>query len=188
MAAFSSPPSKLEMPTLEPTFEIVHSDAGGKGIRCKDCGLTSYNENDIKNKYCGNCHDFHELKMLKQRGAAIAKTGEELIDLIQKDIEKMEKDMKKWDYVFWFIKIFLTVGMTAGYLLNFTFVQHWLGIEIYADNVPPLAALGFSFAIGGGWGYFMSNTWLIPYFEKKRKKKEDEFRKALQENRNPFSN
>ena len=28
-------------------------------IRCRVCGLTSFNPNDIEQKYCGNCHAFH---------------------------------------------------------------------------------------------------------------------------------
>jgi len=29
-------------------------------IICPKCGMESYNPNDIKNQYCGNCHQFHE--------------------------------------------------------------------------------------------------------------------------------
>jgi len=29
-------------------------------IKCPQCGVTSYNPNDVKNRYCGNCHQFHE--------------------------------------------------------------------------------------------------------------------------------
>lgn len=28
-------------------------------IQCLTCGMKSYNENDIKYKYCGKCHKFH---------------------------------------------------------------------------------------------------------------------------------
>lgn len=27
-------------------------------ITCPRCGMTSYNPNDIREKYCGNCHDW----------------------------------------------------------------------------------------------------------------------------------
>ena len=27
-------------------------------VTCPRCGMTSYNENDIKQGYCGNCHDW----------------------------------------------------------------------------------------------------------------------------------
>ena len=27
-------------------------------ITCPKCGMKSYNENDIKHGYCGNCHEF----------------------------------------------------------------------------------------------------------------------------------
>jgi len=29
-------------------------------IRCNGCGLTSYNQNDVEQRYCGRCHVFHE--------------------------------------------------------------------------------------------------------------------------------
>jgi ribosomal protein L37E len=32
---------------------------------CRDCGRTSYNLNDVKQRYCGHCHKF----MAELRGA-----------------------------------------------------------------------------------------------------------------------
>lgn len=29
-------------------------------IACPKCGAQSFNPNDIKHRYCGNCHEFHE--------------------------------------------------------------------------------------------------------------------------------
>jgi len=29
------------------------------GIKCLQCGLTSWHSEDVKNKYCGKCHKFH---------------------------------------------------------------------------------------------------------------------------------
>ena len=40
----------------EPTFEIVKN---GIAITCNKCGMTSYNRNDVEQRYCGNCHEFH---------------------------------------------------------------------------------------------------------------------------------
>lgn len=34
------------------------SERVAKWIKCLRCGMVSYNENDIKHKYCGNCHQF----------------------------------------------------------------------------------------------------------------------------------
>ena len=31
-----------------------------QSITCLTCGKASYNQNDIKNLYCGYCHKFHE--------------------------------------------------------------------------------------------------------------------------------
>lgn len=28
-------------------------------IQCKECGKISYNGNDVNQKYCGNCKEFH---------------------------------------------------------------------------------------------------------------------------------
>ena len=30
---------------------------------CPDCKMQSYNENDIKNKYCGNCHEYKKASL-----------------------------------------------------------------------------------------------------------------------------
>jgi len=40
------------------TYEIVEKK-GFKGIKCLRCGMTSFNDNDIKYRYCGNCHSYH---------------------------------------------------------------------------------------------------------------------------------
>jgi len=31
-----------------------------KGIQCKQCGRVSWNKNDVKHRFCGNCHVFLE--------------------------------------------------------------------------------------------------------------------------------
>ncbi len=49
------------------TFRIVRTNRGEKGIECLDCGFTSWNRNDVKHKYCGNCHEFHDTKEWKKR-------------------------------------------------------------------------------------------------------------------------
>lgn len=35
------------------------------GITCLTCLRTSYNQNDIKNLYCGHCHKFHDREWIK---------------------------------------------------------------------------------------------------------------------------
>jgi len=39
------------------TFAILNR---GTAIRCNICGLTSFNPNDVKKKYCGRCGKFHD--------------------------------------------------------------------------------------------------------------------------------
>ena len=36
---------------------------GGKSITCHTCERTSYSQMDVKNKYCGFCHNYHEDKI-----------------------------------------------------------------------------------------------------------------------------
>lgn len=38
---------------------ILGAKPGQNNILCVCCGMMSYNENDIKNLYCGYCHEFH---------------------------------------------------------------------------------------------------------------------------------
>jgi ribosomal protein S27AE len=38
------------------SYDLIANDA----IRCRRCGMTSYNPNDISQRYCGRCHQFHE--------------------------------------------------------------------------------------------------------------------------------
>lgn len=34
-------------------------------ITCPRCGLTSFNADDVKNRYCGACHAFHDDMAMK---------------------------------------------------------------------------------------------------------------------------
>lgn len=34
------------------------TDPVQESITCPECGMTSYNPNDVREGYCGNCHDF----------------------------------------------------------------------------------------------------------------------------------
>jgi hypothetical protein len=40
------------------TYEILYD--GGLAIRCLVCGRTSWSLGDIRHRYCGHCHVFHE--------------------------------------------------------------------------------------------------------------------------------
>ena len=55
--------NKQKMNEERLTYEIVTSEDGKyTGIKCLDCGRTSYHPVDIKEKYCGFCHEFHSTK------------------------------------------------------------------------------------------------------------------------------
>lgn len=40
-------------------YTIQTDSFGNVWIRCLQCGMGSYNLNDIAQKYCGYCHIFH---------------------------------------------------------------------------------------------------------------------------------
>lgn len=45
------------------TYVIEPSDKVSFTITCLVCGMKSYNQNDVEQKYCGNCHQFHDIMM-----------------------------------------------------------------------------------------------------------------------------
>ena len=47
-----------------PRYEIVEE---GQAIKCLTCGMTSWHPEDVRHRYCGNCHVFHEGEDLKER-------------------------------------------------------------------------------------------------------------------------
>lgn len=57
----------MESQTNIQTYRITEREAFSlrgsymiKAIECLRCGMVSHNPNDIDQKYCGNCHKFHE--------------------------------------------------------------------------------------------------------------------------------
>lgn len=45
-----------------PTVDEINAamTAVGRSITCPVCSMTSYHPEDIAQRYCGNCHQFHE--------------------------------------------------------------------------------------------------------------------------------
>jgi len=52
-------------PTTTTFILGAHQETGQPNITCRICGRTSYNPNDIKERYCGFCHQFHEFMGLQ---------------------------------------------------------------------------------------------------------------------------
>ena len=44
---------------LTERYSFLHRK-GNAGIKCHTCGLTSWNFNDVRERYCGKCHVFHD--------------------------------------------------------------------------------------------------------------------------------
>ena len=41
-----------------PSADTKATDPTEPSITCPACAMTSYNSNDIRESYCGNCHDW----------------------------------------------------------------------------------------------------------------------------------
>ena len=50
---------------MDKYYRIGTDEKGYEYIACKICGMKSYHSEDIKHKYCGNCHEFLEMKHLQ---------------------------------------------------------------------------------------------------------------------------
>lgn len=55
-------PKKLKPNKAAETYQKKIGPGGEIGIFCGWCKLTSYNPNDVKFLYCGNCHHFFDPK------------------------------------------------------------------------------------------------------------------------------
>ena len=48
-------------------YDLVTVEAGGRlvlGIQCQTCRRISFHPNDVRERYCGHCHVFHEANPL----------------------------------------------------------------------------------------------------------------------------
>lgn len=54
-------------------------------IVCPKCGMVSHNPNDVENRYCGNCHAFHD--DLLNPGYWMNETGGELAPAVMRYLE-----------------------------------------------------------------------------------------------------
>lgn len=62
------PPLFSAMLTMEDITYRIRERKGQWTITCLVCGMTSYNENDVKYQYCGKCSQFHDILALEDRG------------------------------------------------------------------------------------------------------------------------
>lgn len=61
------PVDELEKLPPEPTYVMIESRSGAPAIRCLRCGMVSFHPDDIEERYCGHCHEFHEPIMEETR-------------------------------------------------------------------------------------------------------------------------
>jgi hypothetical protein len=46
--------------STEDRYLIITRPNGAQGILCMTCGRASWHLEDVRQRYCGNCHVFHE--------------------------------------------------------------------------------------------------------------------------------
>ncbi len=51
---------KIQKARAQLGYTIETATNAAPSITCHECGRTSFNESDIKHKYCGYCHKYHE--------------------------------------------------------------------------------------------------------------------------------
>lgn len=47
-------------------YTISEDEKGHDYIECKICKMRSYHEDDIRFRYCANCHEFLDLKEIEE--------------------------------------------------------------------------------------------------------------------------
>lgn len=63
----------------------------GRAIKCLTCGLTSHHPQDVAERYCGNCHVFHQ--HLEYMACDVARAYFRcVIDFCRKELTKEEVD------------------------------------------------------------------------------------------------
>jgi hypothetical protein len=57
----------LKIPPMKSSYELIIDDGGkGPSIKCLQCGMKSYSQNDIKYKWCECCLKFHDIGYIKR--------------------------------------------------------------------------------------------------------------------------
>ena len=54
-----------EKGSMNITYSVYYGYQG-LGISCKQCGSKSRNRQDIQEKYCNNCHTFHDKDLISE--------------------------------------------------------------------------------------------------------------------------
>lgn len=60
-------------------------------IKCKVCDLTSYNPNDIREKFCGRCHKFHETPDDYELGQRVDPVDPALVSAVREHLSMEER-------------------------------------------------------------------------------------------------
>lgn len=143
-----NPFSKKEHKTeLESTYEIVHA-AEKTGIKCLDCGRISWNPVDVKARYCGYCHDFHEIKMLLKSHPEWPRDNETTAEYLK----RRNKIMWLWDRIEpWVVGVGIVAWVIKSMVVDVFFRDQFAFAGILA--------LFYGYMIGAGISAYYIRRW-----------------------------
>lgn len=49
----------IELPLIVTLLRVTGEEAADPSITCPECGMTSHHPEDVRHRYCGRCHQFH---------------------------------------------------------------------------------------------------------------------------------
>lgn len=72
-----------------------------ESFTCRVCGMTSYNPNDVKHRYCGNCHEFTEnelgfISAVLRRATGLTSVSMEQANGELRSIQKSGATLERW--------------------------------------------------------------------------------------------
>jgi hypothetical protein len=153
--------------TMEIRFQDIVSDTGQKYKVCSKCGEVVKTHDELM-RHLGK----HGVEM----GEKLMSRIKDFQELIDKDMAKMEKDMRRMDIYMEVMRTIITLFLTGGYLASMFF-----GRYLYLENPNEWVSLLVKGSVGGGWGFWMTQTYLIRYLEYKRNKEKQKWQKQMEE-------
>lgn len=66
-------------------------------ITCPKCEMTSYHPDDIKNRYCGNCHQFHDDMKTKEYDDLLPVSLYEALDGVYHLLDRHNDEIATFD-------------------------------------------------------------------------------------------
>lgn len=104
------------------TINFKTDSCEAESITCHTCNLTSYNVNDIINKYCGHCHVFHDDLIASDWNRRISSE-------INASIKNDRSKIKNWQLLLCLGIFCFNAGVVTGHIKERNW--HFLGVVLF---------------------------------------------------------